>query len=172
MDSYFNGWRKFATFSGRSTRTEYFSFVLINWGISILLGVGDIVIWAVLFSDISDAPDFACLFSLWQLAVFIPTWAVTVRRLHDADHTGWNILFLMIPMVGWLILLIMLVEPSDDGPNTYGPSSKVFASYMPSRVSSSMMPSGWYCPNGHFAPIGSTFCPVCGATIDNSPPRT
>lgn len=64
------------------------------------------------------------LFGIYILGTIIPTLAVTVRRLHDTNRSGWNILIRFIPLVGDIILLIFLVEEGGHGPNRYGPDPK------------------------------------------------
>ena len=60
------------------------------------------------------------LYSIFALAVFLPTLAVAVRRLHDTDRSGWWILLGLIPLVGWIILLVWYCSKGTDGPNRFG----------------------------------------------------
>ena len=60
-----------------------------------------------------------------SLAVIIPSLAVGVRRLHDTGRSGWNLLIGIIPIVGWIILIIFLVQKSEEGTNKYGPNPNV-----------------------------------------------
>ena len=57
---------------------------------------------------------------LLGLALFLPGLAVLVRRLHDTNRTGWWALILLVPIVGWIVLLIFVLLPSDVGTNTHG----------------------------------------------------
>lgn len=100
----------YADFSGRARRSEYWWFWLIN--------LGAIIVLAVVGSAIS--PDVGpALVGLWFLATLVPHLAVTVRRLHDTNKSGWTILIAIIPVVS-LILLIFLLVDGDRGPNRYG----------------------------------------------------
>jgi uncharacterized membrane protein YhaH (DUF805 family) len=54
------------------------------------------------------------------LAVFLPTLAVQVRRLHDTDRSGWFILLAMIPLVGFIVLIVFWCQRGTDGPNRFG----------------------------------------------------
>jgi uncharacterized membrane protein YhaH (DUF805 family) len=56
------------------------------------------------------------------LALFLPSLAVGVRRLHDTDRSGWWLLIVLIPIIGWLVLLFFFVSPGTPGPNRFGPS--------------------------------------------------
>ena len=116
--------RRYADFSGRSRRKEYWMFVLLNW----LMGMGVLFLMMLLYAmGLSETammtvltPVFA-LYSIVALAFVIPGLAVTVRRLHDTDRSGWNILFGLIPLVGPILLLIWYVTEGTRGPNRYGP---------------------------------------------------
>ena len=54
------------------------------------------------------------------LALFLPTLAVTVRRLHDIDRSGWWYLLSLIPIIGILVLLYWYIQPGTEGPNQFG----------------------------------------------------
>ena len=103
--------KKYAVFRGRARRAEYWWFVFFYAIISIILFILDIV-----YASHALEATFA-LSSLWRLAMFLPSWALTVRRMHDCDKSGW---FMLIPIYGQ-ILLFMNGSP---GPNTYGPDPK------------------------------------------------
>ena len=59
--------------------------------------------------------------AVYSLAVLIPSIAVTVRRLHDIDRTGWWILMNLVCCIGWIVLLVFNVTPGTEGDNKYGP---------------------------------------------------
>ncbi len=95
--------QKYATFTGRATRAEY-------W-------------WFMLFTLLCSAAAFLLdpvLPSLVDIAFLLPSIAVSVRRLHDINKSGWFYLFWFIPIVGWIILLIWFCTPSAAGVNRYG----------------------------------------------------
>ncbi|HZG46474.1 MAG TPA: DUF805 domain-containing protein, partial [Allosphingosinicella sp.] len=64
------------------------------------------------------------LATLWGLLVFIPNLAVTIRRLHDQDKSGWFVLLALIPLVGPIILLVFYCIEGTRGPNRFGPDPK------------------------------------------------
>ncbi len=114
MDWYLEVLRKYAVFAGRAQRKEYWMFVLFNFIIVIVL-------WSL--EAIAGGPGI--LPNLYNLAVLVPSLAVAVRRLHDIDRTGWWLLIMLIPIVGAIVLLIFLVQDSQEGENEYGPNPKV-----------------------------------------------
>lgn len=61
---------------------------------------------------------------LYTLAVLIPSLAVSVRRLHDTNRSGWWLLLLLIPLIGALVILIFTVQDGTPGENTYGADPK------------------------------------------------
>ena len=93
-------------------------FALISAIISILLTLVDI--GTGLYNDIYGT---GLLSSVYSLAVIIPSIAVSVRRLHDTDHSGWWLLLLLIPLLGALIILVVMCFNSKDD-NEYGPNPK------------------------------------------------
>ncbi len=121
---------KYADFSGRATRSEYWLFTLVNLIIITLFGVF-IVPFGGIMSDVNEQVatlgimGILGIFSLYVLAVFIPSIAVAVRRLHDTGQSGWLLLLALIPcQIGSLILLIFYCIDSEISPNKYGPNPK------------------------------------------------
>lgn len=102
-----DGFSKYATFSGRSSRSAYWWWTLFY----ILVFIGASIIDAVI-----SVPVFSVL--TW-LALIIPNFAVFIRRLHDVDHSGWWILIGFIPLVGAIVLLVFTCTDSGP-PNKYG----------------------------------------------------
>ena len=109
----------YADFTGRARRSEYWYFVLFNFIVSILIGLSLGVIAGLL-----NVPALVYLAYLWSLAVFIPSLAVSVRRLHDIGRSGWWLLLSLIPLVGSIILIIWHCTDSQPGANQYGPNPK------------------------------------------------
>jgi len=120
MSWYLQALKKYAVFSGRSRRKEYWFFVLFAVIISIVLGVIDTMIG-------SQAGGIGILSGIYALAILIPSIAVSVRRLHDIDKTGWWILIGFIPIIGTIILLIFAFLPGTAGDNKYGADPKAAA---------------------------------------------
>jgi uncharacterized membrane protein YhaH (DUF805 family) len=111
--------KKYADFSGRARRKEYWMFVLFNIIISLGLTIVDFMI-----GTYSLAHGIGLLGSIYALAILIPGIAVTVRRLHDTDRSGWWILIVLIPVVGPIVLLVFMLIDGTPGPNRFGPSPK------------------------------------------------
>jgi uncharacterized membrane protein YhaH (DUF805 family) len=101
--------RQYAVFDGRATRPQYWWFALINAVISLVLRF---VIPGAAGPIVSE---------LYGLAVLLPSIGVAIRRLHDTNRTGWWILVVLIPVVGWIWLIVLLAQAGDTGPNQYGP---------------------------------------------------
>ncbi|GLP95963.1 DUF805 domain-containing protein [Paraferrimonas sedimenticola] len=117
MNWYIHVLKNYAVFSGRARRTEYWMFTLISFLISIALGVID---------GMTGAGESAGLLgSLYGLAVLIPSIAVTVRRLHDTGRSGWWCLIVLIPILGWIALLVFCVLDSNSDENEYGANPKL-----------------------------------------------
>lgn len=93
--------RKYADFNGTASRSEYWWFVLF------------LVLGSAILSVFSD--KLSLVFSLLTL---LPSFAVAARRLHDIDRSGWWQLIGIIPLIGWIVMIYWLVQPSQ--PNRYG----------------------------------------------------
>ena len=106
--------KKYADFSGRARRSEYWWFVLAY---ALVVLVVDVLAIA------SGSHLFTFLLLAVILAVFLPSLAVTVRRLHDTNRSGWWVLLGFIPLGGFVILYFTILD-SDAGTNQYGPSPK------------------------------------------------
>jgi uncharacterized membrane protein YhaH (DUF805 family) len=125
--------KQYVDFSGRARRREYWMFVLINVVILIVLSLIDTLLGTGGFRATSGGGSFyaanslGLLSGLYTLAVLLPSIAVTVRRLHDTDRTGWWILLGFIPIIGGIVLLVFYVLEGTRGPNRYGPDPKAVA---------------------------------------------
>jgi uncharacterized membrane protein YhaH (DUF805 family) len=113
MTWYLEVLKKYAVFNGRARRKEYWYFVLFNVIINIILSGID-----------NFTTGTGLLNGLYSLAVLIPGIAVSVRRLHDTDRRGWWVLIGLIPIIGWIVLLIFMVQDGKPGENQYGPNPK------------------------------------------------
>jgi uncharacterized membrane protein YhaH (DUF805 family) len=110
--------KKYAVFSGRARRKEYWMFVLFN----VIFSFAAIILDLVLFSkNNSQTRIFSTLYSL---AVLVPSIAVGVRRLHDIGKSGWWFFISLIPLIGSIWLLVLFVTDSQPGTNKYGPNPK------------------------------------------------
>ncbi len=106
--------QKYADFTGRARRAEYWWFALAIFLISLVLTVVDVT----LFEGVAE--EIGVFATIFGLATMIPSFAVGARRLHDIGRTGWWQLLWLVPIVGWLVLLYFLVKRGDDGPNQFG----------------------------------------------------
>ncbi len=102
--------KKYAVFSGRASRTEYWTFFLFNILVSAVLGVVDTAIGS----------DMKIVSNLYSLAVLIPGLAVGVRRLHDTSHSAWWLLINLIPIAGWIWFIVLLATKGEVAANKYG----------------------------------------------------
>jgi uncharacterized membrane protein YhaH (DUF805 family) len=103
------GFSNYVNFSSRACRSEYWYWVLFIVLADIVAGIIDYVLGMEIVS------------SLFGLVTLLPGIAVSIRRLHDLDRTGWWILLGLIPIIGWIILLIWYISKGTDGPNRFGP---------------------------------------------------
>jgi uncharacterized membrane protein YhaH (DUF805 family) len=129
--------KNYAGFRGRASRREYWMFVLVN----AIIGSALVVIGKL--AKMPDGPTFGIgasrnglgvfgigtfstpiIFQAYALATFLPFLAVEVRRLHDTGRAGWWWLFGLIPIVGWIVLVIFCATGGATGGNRYGPPSK------------------------------------------------
>lgn len=116
---------KYATFSGRASRPEYWWFVLFTLiGFVVLsaietrfLGYGTVSHGEGAWAWQSNGGPLSALFGL---GILLPSLAVAVRRLHDSGKSGWWLLIQLVPLIGALVLLYHFVQPSQVGPNRFG----------------------------------------------------
>lgn len=103
---------KYVDFTGRAPRSELWWFVLFTFLVSIALSMVD----AALLGS-GGMPMFS---SLWSLAVLLPSLAVGARRLHDTDRSGWWLLIGLIPLIGFIVLIVFYVQKGTEGQNRFG----------------------------------------------------
>lgn len=113
-------WKKYTVFTGRASRSEYWWWVLVSASIGIVLQViatvaGGAGATTTASGSVSGPAYFPVLILLivWGLATFIPSLALTVRRLHDGNFSGWLVLLALVPFLGGIALLIMTILPSN-----------------------------------------------------------
>lgn len=102
--------RKYTVFTGRASRAEFWYFTLASILISIVLGM---------FGRLGNMLGF-----VYSIAVLLPTIGVGIRRLHDTNRSGWWFLLLLIPVIGWIVLIVFYAIEGDAGDNQYGPNLK------------------------------------------------
>ncbi|QRM27938.1 DUF805 domain-containing protein [Microvirga sp. VF16] len=102
---------KYATFSGRAQRSEYWYFFLFIIIVDIVASILDTAIFG----------DMSVLYLIATLALLLPSIAAGVRRLHDTDKSGWWLLLGLIPVVGAIVLIVFFCQRGTVGPNQFGP---------------------------------------------------
>jgi uncharacterized membrane protein YhaH (DUF805 family) len=145
---------KYATFTGRSSRSEFWWWILFEWLTRSFLGfiytmtmLAIIVPKSEALKDQAGASMQALLGAIfnpmyfvllaWSLALLLPSLAVTVRRFHDIGRSGWFVLLTFIPVVGTILMILFLVEESDSGANAWGepPTKSAPATIAPATAS-------------------------------------
>ncbi|SRR3990167_4392471 len=119
MNWYLEVLKKYAVFTGRARRKEYWFFILFNIIVSIVLGFAD----GVMGTFSLDA-GIGLLGGLYSLAVLLPSIAVSVRRLHDIGRSGWWLLIALIPIIGAIVLIVFFVLDSNADENKFGANPK------------------------------------------------
>ncbi len=122
-------YRRYAEFYGRSRRREYWLFILfyllvlmvINaiFGEPLAMRAGPWFSYTVVENGTGSAVG-----NLFWLASLVPGLAVTVRRLHDIDRSGWWLLLMFVPLLGWFTLFIFYCLDGTPGSNRFGPDPK------------------------------------------------
>ncbi len=121
MQEYMDVLRKYADFSGRASRKEYWMFQLINTIIFAVVGI----LMALLTSALhSIGFVFLGILGVYCLAIIIPSLAVSFRRLHDTGRSAWWLLIGLVPYIGSLVIIVFTVLDSQPGDNAYGPNPK------------------------------------------------
>ena len=120
--------KRYADFSGRSRRKEYWMWVLFQ----VVLFTAVAILGGIVFGFGDPASGavgglggvLLILLALLGLAFLIPNIAVTVRRFHDQDKSGWWFLLNFIPYIGGIIVLVFMCIEGSRGPNRFGPDPK------------------------------------------------
>ena len=193
MHWYLEALKKYAIFSGRARRKEYWLFYLI----SIIIGVVPLVL-DVILGTYSDEAGVGLLSSIYQLGMFIPGIAVSVRRLHDTNHSGWWLLITLVPLVSVLfvplvfndlnlsmtaellilsvfflgpmiVLLVFMVSDGQLGPNRFGtnpkesPESALATTAVPPQPAPQEERPVYCTTCGTKFPETAAYCSRCGA---------
>jgi uncharacterized membrane protein YhaH (DUF805 family) len=118
MNYYLSALKKYAQFSGRARRKEYWMFAFVNIIIFVILGI---------LGYFVNGQIGGIIGGIYGLLVLIPSLAVLVRRLHDIGKSGWWILIGLVPFIGEIVLLIFSVMDGQPGQNQYGSNPKEVA---------------------------------------------
>jgi uncharacterized membrane protein YhaH (DUF805 family) len=119
MRWYFQVLRKYAVFAGRARRKEYWMFGLIQGVIVLALRYPHVLTGAV-----DPESHLGQIRMLYNFATFIPLVAVSVRRLHDTNRSGWWFLMFLIPIANLILFFSFMTQDSQPGENPYGPNPK------------------------------------------------
>lgn len=131
MSLYLQPLKKYADFSGRASRAEYWLFYLFQ--LAVIAGLGVLAALAGVLSLYHSNEGGAYLvmlglaFTVIGVGMFLPSLAVAVRRLHDRNMSGWMLLIGLVPYVGGLALFVMFCLPGDTGPNRFGEDPKTLS---------------------------------------------
>ena len=118
-------WSHYATFKGRSRRSEYWFVQLFLVITNVAVGVIDLILMGGDVDRFIANGGGGIVGLVWILVTLLPALAVLVRRLHDIGRSGWWALIGFVPIVGAIVLLVFTVSDSTPGENAYGPSPKV-----------------------------------------------
>lgn len=101
-------WDHYIDFEGRTARKPFWMFILFYF------------IAAIVVSLMAQMLDMMLLVHLFTLALLLPTISITARRLHDIGMSGWWQLLGLIPVIGWIIVIVLNARPGQEGANEYG----------------------------------------------------
>ena len=115
--------KQYGDFKTRSTIKEFWLFNLLSVLLSILFTIIDSSV------DFKFAGNIGVLTALYSIFIFIPSLSVSVRRLHDVGKSGWNILYVLIPVIGVIWLLALFSRDTMPEKNKWGgnPNLRVFS---------------------------------------------
>ncbi len=115
MDAVKSCFSQYVGFKGRARRSEYWYFCLFEIVVDVVLSV---------LMSVTGARIFGILSGIFGLACLLPGLAVAIRRMHDIGKSGWFILCGLIPVVGFILLIVWAAKDSAPGENQYGPNPK------------------------------------------------
>jgi uncharacterized membrane protein YhaH (DUF805 family) len=113
---------RYADFSGRSRRAEYWFFALISTLILVVLSLVD---YAMGWMYVVDGLENGVLSTIALFALLVPALSVGARRLHDIGRSGWWQLLMLLPVVGYIVLVFFWVRDGQAGQNLYGNNPKL-----------------------------------------------
>ena len=127
--------KHYADFSGRARRSEYWGTVLFNVIAQVVLSVVLVAVLVIWFSSTEMNADVSvvrlslimikAVRSLYNLIWLLPGLAVAVLRLHDIGKSGLNVLWVFLPIIGWIMLLYWFCQDSQPGENKWGINPKL-----------------------------------------------
>ncbi|MDE6342377.1 MAG: DUF805 domain-containing protein [Muribaculaceae bacterium] len=131
VDAIKRAFSNYCVFTGRASRSEYWWFFLFTYIVGMIVSGPQMMQAFKILSTAAAGGDITALqttsfgfmgflSNIVGLALFLPTLGLTFRRFHDAGHSGWNICWGFLPIIGPIILIIYLCQPSQPYPNKYG----------------------------------------------------
>lgn len=150
---------RYFQFHGRADRGEYWWFIVTFLLLALLATLIDEFVFGGAFDQFGDVAGIALPVVI--LASLVPSIAVTVRRLHDLERSGWWCLLGLVPLIGQLIVFIWMVSPGTPGPNRYGKEPR----YTDARWQTSTTPR-WSLPNTGHIPTTAPAAQGTGELID------
>lgn len=130
--SYISFFKKYADFSGRSTRSEYWFVYLANLIITVItyiLLIPNIITLTItdnITGQLVELLVIVGIYFIYQLICVVPNFALSIRRLHDIGKSGWNLLLEIIPVVGAVIMFVYVLTDSEINDNQYGKNPKQY----------------------------------------------
>jgi uncharacterized membrane protein YhaH (DUF805 family) len=124
MSLMFQPFKKYADFNGRARRSEYWLFSLFCFIVGIVIGILRVATGGFESLESNRMDPIGILNLLFSLAVLVPSIVVAFRRLHDTNRSAWWILIGLIPLIGWIVLIVFYLLPGTPGPNRFGPDPK------------------------------------------------
>ena len=115
---------KYIDFSGRARRKEYWMWTLYVTLIYILAMILDNML-GLNFELLGEDLGYGWLYLITGIINFIPGLSIVVRRLHDVGKSGWFFLIILIPIIGWIGILILLCSDGDKEENKWGTNPKI-----------------------------------------------
>ncbi|OFW82859.1 MAG: hypothetical protein A2018_00470 [Alphaproteobacteria bacterium GWF2_58_20] len=115
MHWYIDVLKKYTVFNGRATRQEFWMFTLMNLIVSIGIGL------------VARLISLPALNLFYMLAILLPSLALSFRRLHDTDRSGWWMLLAFIPILGIIAFIVLMCLDSTPGNNRFGANPKGIA---------------------------------------------
>jgi uncharacterized membrane protein YhaH (DUF805 family) len=109
-----SGYSKYVTFSGRASRSEYWFFVLFSVLVAVACATVDIAL------GLNFALFYGPFYALFALVNLLPSISVLVRRLHDTGRSGWWYWIALVPIVGFIVLIVWLCTRGTQGENRFG----------------------------------------------------
>ena len=114
---YIEGFKRYVDFTSRSSRKQYWYFLLWDTIVSMVIGI----VSAIVFSGMGTIWSTPLIWA-YDLIIIIPSISLGIRRLHDIGKSGWWMLISIIPLIGAIILIVWAIKAGDPGANAYGPS--------------------------------------------------